>query len=103
MRHVQEPDDAQWSEYANGAKGGVYEYKEPMKPGSGPGKHVGPASAQEMEKTAIGKTIVETGDDGFKKLDLAKLTKANAAQGSWITRKLADLTSRVDKMGGARG
>lgn len=52
-----------------------YKYKDPKVPGAAEGEHVGPM-AQDLETTRIGKTIVETGPDGRKRVDTGRLTLA---------------------------
>jgi hypothetical protein len=48
-----------------------YNYKEPNKPGRAPGRQYGPM-AQDLEKTAMGKTAVTEDADGTKMVDSAR-------------------------------
>jgi hypothetical protein len=48
-----------------------YDYKEPNKPGRAPGRQYGPM-AQDLEKTAMGKTAVTEDADGTKMVDSAR-------------------------------
>src|SRR5262249_49852372 len=54
-----------------------YRYKEPGSPGAAEGTQHGPM-AQDLEKSAIGRSVVRTGPDGAKRVDTDRLTLALA-------------------------
>ena len=80
----------------------VYEYKNPNMPGAAPGPQVGPASAQEMEKTAIGSTVVKTDPvTHLKMIDGGAATKATMSAVSHVNDKLNALTRVLSPVQGA--
>lgn len=80
----------------------VYEYKDPNMPGAAPGPQVGPASAQDIEKTAIGSTVVKTDPaTHLKMIDGAAATKASMSAISHVNDKLNSLARVLSPVQGA--
>lgn len=72
------------------AQGYSYEYKDPSAPGAAPGRHFGPM-AQDLEKTPAGKSVVETGPNGMKRINAPRLTLVN-------TSAIAEQQRRLDRL-----
>jgi hypothetical protein len=66
--------DADVHEFLNALEEHSYQYRDGQGP---PGEHHGPM-AQELEKTKIGRGLVQTGPDGMKRVDTERLTLALA-------------------------
>ena len=77
----------------------LYEYKDPNMPGAAPGPQVGPASAQQMEKTAVGSTVVGTDPNtGLKYIDQPAATKATMSAVSHVNDKVNALSSMMSPL-----
>lgn len=75
--------------------GAFYHYKPGFGENTGE-RHYGPM-AQDLEKSAVGRTVVNTGPDGYKRVDTPRLTLANTAA-------LHEIATRLEKLeGGKRG
>ena len=71
-------------------------------PGAAPGPQVGPASAQDIEKTAIGSTVVKTDPaTHLKMIDGAAATKASMSAISHVNDKLNSLARVLSPVQGA--
>lgn len=79
-------------DYLATTKPSLYEYKDPNLPGASPGPQIGPASAQQMEKTAVGSTIVNTDPrTGLKAIDGGKALKTTMSAVSHVNDKVNKL------------
>lgn len=79
-------------DYLATTKPALYEYKDPNLPGASPGPQIGPASAQQMEKTAVGSTIVNTDPrTGLKAIDGGKALKTTMSAVSHVNDKVNKL------------
>lgn len=79
-------------DYLATTKPALYEYKDPSLPGASPGPQIGPASAQQMEKTAVGSTVVDTDPrTGLKAIDGGKALKTTMSAVSHVNDKVNKL------------
>ena len=79
-------------DYLATTKPALYEYKDPNMPGASPGPQIGPASAQKMEKTAVGSTVVDTDPrTGLKAIDGGKALKTTMSAVSHVNDKVNKL------------
>lgn len=74
----------------NSFDGAQYNYKPEYadKPGGGRGEQFGPASAQRIEKTELGKGIVDTDENGVKRIDGQQAIKALMASVAYLNKKI---------------
>jgi hypothetical protein len=76
--------------------GAEYTYKDAYKdkPGAGDGDQFGPASAQKIAKTKLGKSIVKRGEDGILRLDGAAGMKAMMSALAHVNAKVDGLSKK---------
>jgi hypothetical protein len=72
-----------------------YQYKDPNAPGAAPGTHFGPM-AQELEKSAVGRSVVQQGPDGHKMVDTQRLTMALASGLGELNKQVMDLRAGLE-------
>jgi hypothetical protein len=83
------PSPNDMEQYLASTRGGLYSYKDPNMPGASEGVNYGPPSAQDMNKTGVGRTM--TGIDprtGRLAIDQDKALKAQMAATSYINDKV---------------
>jgi hypothetical protein len=74
---------------AQQAPGYSFQYKSPGQPGMPPGQQYG-VMAQDLEKTPAGRSVVQEGSDGVKRIDTPRLTMQNTAA-------IGELANRIDE------
>lgn len=86
------PSPNDMEDYLASTRGSVYQYKDPNMPGASPGSQVGPPSAQDMQKTRIGQTMVETDPrTGMVAIDKDKALKTSMSGLSYLNDKVNGL------------
>ena len=85
-------------EFLRSAGTHAYRYRNPEAPGAGEGRFVSPM-AQELEKTAIGKSAVEETPDGTKMVNYGKLAGAMLAGEADHERRLSSLEEAIRSYG----
>jgi hypothetical protein len=88
-------------EFVSAGKGEFYEYTDTKIPGTREGKNFGPM-AQDLQRTAIGRTLVKPGPDGVLRVDTGRLALADHSAISHLASRLQRLERRAAK-GGRRG
>jgi hypothetical protein len=81
------------STFLDGLRPYSYEYKDPTVPGASPGRKVSPM-AQRIEGSALGRALVQAGDDGLKRVDYGRMTPILAAGLGQVHERLAKLEGR---------
>jgi hypothetical protein len=76
-----------------------YEYKDPSLPGAAPGRQAGPM-ADELKGIP---GAVSTGPDGLDRVDIPRMTMANASQTGTNTRDIDELRREMDALMGRVG
>lgn len=74
-----------------------YKYKDPNIPGCDGEVHESGFTAQSLEKTPLGKDAVETGPDGYKRIDQWKLREALMAGMAQLQREIDELEGKNGK------
>jgi len=75
----------------------AFNYKDPERHGAG--RHIG-VMAQDLEKSPAGRTVVEEGPDGMKRVNTPKLTMLNSAALAQYDDRIGELEKRIASMGG---
>ena len=76
--------------FAKTGKGSFYEYKDPKLSGARPGQQFS-GMAQDLERTKIGRTIVDQGPDGVKRVNVIRLAMADHAALAALAEDIAFL------------
>jgi hypothetical protein len=95
----QAPDTAGLDSAYRRAGSYSYEYKDPSLPGAAPGRQAGPM-ADELKGIP---GAVSTGPDGFDRVDIPRMTMANASQTGTNTRDIDELRREMDALMGRIG
>lgn len=74
----------------------TYEYKNPEKPGAGHGTHMS-VMAQDLEKTEIGKSMVQETEDGTKMVDYGKGFGAILAAQVHLNKRIEEIEKKSKK------
>jgi hypothetical protein len=77
----------------------AFKYKDPERHGAG--QHFG-IMAQDLERSEAGRTVVEEGPDGLKRVNTPKLTMLNSAALAQYDDRLGELEKRIARMGGKK-
>lgn len=82
-----EPIEAEIAEFTSKLSPYTFRYKAPGRPGAAPGKRFG-VMAQDLEKSAIGRTLVREMDDGTKAIDVPQSIGAILATLSAMNKRI---------------
>jgi hypothetical protein len=96
--NIRRPSTKALREFVSRGEGYNYEYRDPKQPGARAGENFGPM-AQDLQKSAIGRTLVKKGPDGRTLMvDAARLAMADHSALTHLAKRLERLEHR-----GARG
>jgi hypothetical protein len=90
---VTTPSKARIGEFLSTIGAHEYRYKDPSLPGAGAGRYLSPM-AQELEQSEIGRSMVEEGPDGFKRVNYGKGLGAILATAAHLNERLSKLEGK---------
>ena len=94
------PEPADFEHYLASTRGAAYQYHDPTMPGARPGLQVGPPSAQDIDKTTIGQTMVDRDPrTGKLAIDTEKALKTGMAADAYLNDKINGLARVLKKRG----
>lgn len=89
------PAEADHEKFLEAMKSHSYKYKDPSLDGAAPGTHFGPM-AQEIEKGGpVGKSLVQDGPDGVKRVDTDRMTLALASASGQLHQRVSALEAML--------
>ncbi len=92
--NIRRPSTAALREFVMKGEGKMYEYREPHSAGARPGENFGPM-AQDLQKSAIGRTLVKKGPDGHTLMvDTQRLALADHSALTHLAKRLERLERR---------
>lgn len=94
-KDIEAPSEKKVQSFLDALKAYEYEYKEPGAAGAGEGKHISPM-AQDLEKSELGKTMVEDTPDG-KMVNYAKSGGLMLATAAMLNEKMESLEDKLKK------
>ena len=94
------PEPSDFEHYLASTRGAAYQYHDPTMPGARPGLQVGPPSAQDIDKTTIGQTMVDRDPrTGKLAIDTEKALKTGMAADAYLNDKINGLARVLKKRG----